>query len=160
MGYSNREVTKERREVQKEREQAKADRKEYKQALKNKRSADHPSEEEGAAKKAKKEKKKSTTPDKKKGNKEKSRERIEKFMEKKRLEKEAKAEAEKQVGSLTQFYSVDFSQSRVGVNRIVFPANAQSRFASDFFTVSWVVRVPNAIHLTESLYLCSSRRNS
>jgi len=92
----NREVAKEHREVQKEREQAKADRREYKQALKNKRSADHPSEVEGAAKKAKKEKKKSTTPDKKKGNKEKSRERIEKFMEKKRLEKEAKAEAEKQ----------------------------------------------------------------
>ena len=34
-----------------------------------------------------------------------------------------------QVWSLTQFYSVDFSQSRIGV-KSVFAKNAQSRFAS------------------------------
>ena len=33
-----------------------------------------------------------------------------------------------QVWSLTQFYSVDFSQSRIGVNS-AFSTNAQSRFA-------------------------------
>ena len=34
-----------------------------------------------------------------------------------------------QVWSLTQFYSVDFSQSRIGV-KSAFSTNAQSRFAS------------------------------
>ena len=34
-----------------------------------------------------------------------------------------------QVWSLTIFYSVDFSQSRIGVNKCV-STNAQSRFAS------------------------------
>ena len=35
-----------------------------------------------------------------------------------------------QVWSLTQFYSVDFSQSRIGVKKSAFSTNAQSRFAS------------------------------
>ena len=37
-----------------------------------------------------------------------------------------------QVWSLTQFYSVDFSQSRIGV-KSAFSKNAQSRFASAVF---------------------------
>ena len=35
-----------------------------------------------------------------------------------------------QVRSLTQFYSVDFSKSRIGVKKSAFSTNAQSRFAS------------------------------
>ena len=35
-----------------------------------------------------------------------------------------------QVWSLTQFYSVDFSQSRINVKKGVFSTQAQSRFAS------------------------------
>ena len=35
-----------------------------------------------------------------------------------------------QVWSLTQFYSVDFSKSWIGVNKSAFSTNAQSRFAS------------------------------
>ena len=42
---------------------------------------------------------------------------------------------ETQVWSLTQFYSVDFYQSRIGV-RSAFSTNAQSRFASIVFNVS------------------------
>ena len=44
-----------------------------------------------------------------------------------------------QVWSLTQFYSVDFSQSRIGVYR-AFSTYAQSRFASVVVVVSWDLR--------------------
>ena len=40
-----------------------------------------------------------------------------------------------QVWSITQFYSVDFSKSRIGV-KSAFSTNAQSRFASAVFQVS------------------------
>ena len=36
----------------------------------------------------------------------------------------------KQVWSLTQFYSVDFSKSRINVKKSAFSTNAQSKFAS------------------------------
>ena len=44
-----------------------------------------------------------------------------------------------QVWSLTQFYSVDFSKSRIDV-KSTFSTNAQSRFASLLLTVSWDLR--------------------
>ena len=45
-------------------------------------------------------------------------------------ESAADADRGKQVWSLTQFYSVDFSQSRIGV-KSAFSTNAQSRFVSN-----------------------------
>ena len=43
------------------------------------------------------------------------------------------------VWSLTPFYSVDFSKSRIGV-KSAFATNAQSRISSAFLTVSWDLR--------------------
>ena len=56
-----------------------------------------------------------------------------------------------QVWSLTQFYSVDFWQSRIGVKKCVFNKR----------TIKvCVTSAPSAPHLTVSLYLCSSGSNA
>ena len=64
-----------------------------------------------------------------------------------------------QVWSLTQFYSVDFSQSGTGV-KSAFPANAQSRFASA--VLDGVLGPPRleTAHLMVPIYLCSSGSNA
>ena len=67
----------------------------------------------------------------------------------------SEVETKKQVWSLTQFYSVDFSQSRIGGNKCVFNKRTIK------VCVSCCCRcpgtsAPNAAHLTVSLYLCSS----
>ena len=63
-----------------------------------------------------------------------------------------------QVWSLTQFYSVDFSQSRIGVNKCVF----NKRTIKVCVSCCWRcpgTSAPSAPHLTVSLYLCSSGSN-
>ena len=61
-----------------------------------------------------------------------------------------------QVWSLTQFYSVDFSQSRIGVNKCIFYKRTIKICVS---CCCWCpgTSAPSAAHLTVSLYLCSSK---
>ena len=54
-----------------------------------------------------------------------------------------------QVWSLTQLYSIDFSKSRMGVSKCVFNKH----------TIEVRVSCFCAVHLTVSLYLCTSWRN-
>ena len=64
-----------------------------------------------------------------------------------------------QVWSLTQFYSVDFSQSRISVSKCVF----YKRTIKVCVSCCWLcpgTSAPSAAHLTVSLYLCSSGRNA
>ena len=63
-----------------------------------------------------------------------------------------------QVWSLTQFYSLDFLQSRISI-KSAFSTNAQSRFASVVVDCPGTF-APSAAHLTVSLYLCSSGSNA
>ena len=46
----------------------------------------------------------------------------------------------KQVCSLTQFYSVDFSQSRIGVEKLCFQPSQNQGFRQLFLTVAWDLR--------------------
>ena len=60
-----------------------------------------------------------------------------------------------QVRSLTQFYSVDFSQSGIGVSKCVF----NKRTIKVCVSCCWRcpgTRAPSTAHLAVSLYLCSS----
>ena len=64
-----------------------------------------------------------------------------------------------QVWSLTQFYSVDFSQSRIGVKKCVF----NKRTIKVCVSCSWRcpgTSAPSAAHLRVALYLCSSGSNA
>ena len=65
------------------------------------------------------------------------------------------------VWSLTQFYSVAFSQSRICVKKRVINKRALSRFASNVLGgVLGGTSAPNATFLTSSLFLCSSGSNA
>ena len=71
----------------------------------------------------------------------------------------SEVETKKQVWSLTQFYSVDFSQSRIGGNKCVFNKRTIK------VCVSCCCRCPgtsgpSAAHLMVFLYLCSSESNA
>ena len=62
----------------------------------------------------------------------------------------------RQVWSLTQFYSVDFSKSKIKVNKFVF----NKRTIKVCVSCCWQcpgTSAPNAPHLMVSLFLCSSR---
>ena len=64
-----------------------------------------------------------------------------------------------QVWSLTQFYSVDFSKSRIDVKKCVF----NKRTIKVCVSCCWRcpgTSAPSAPHLTVSLYLCSSGSNA
>ena len=63
-----------------------------------------------------------------------------------------------QVWSLTQFYSVDFSQSRIGVKKCVFNKRKIKVCVSCSWRCPWTFAFC-AAHLTVSLYLCSSGSN-
>ena len=60
----------------------------------------------------------------------------------------------KKVWLLTQFYTVDFSQSRIGVKKCVFKV-----CVSCFWRYPGT-SAPSAAHLTVALYLCSSGSNA
>ena len=64
-----------------------------------------------------------------------------------------------QVWSLTQFYSVDFSQSRICIKKCVFNKPTIKVCVSSFL---WCPGTsgPSATHLTVSLFLGSSRNNT
>ena len=64
-----------------------------------------------------------------------------------------------QVWSLTQFYSVDFSQSRIGVKKCVFNKRTIKVCVSCCGRCPGT-SAPSAAHLTVSLYLCSSGSNA
>ena len=64
-----------------------------------------------------------------------------------------------QVWSLTQFYSVDFSRSRIGVKKCVFNKRTIKVRVSCFLRCPGTF-VPSAAHLTVSLYFCSSGSNT
>ena len=63
------------------------------------------------------------------------------------------------VWSLPQFYSVDFSQSRIGVKKYVFNQHTIKVCVTCFWRCLGT-SVPSAAHLTVSLYLCSSGSNA
>ena len=66
--------------------------------------------------------------------------------------------AQEQVWSLTQFYFVDFSPSRIGVKKCVF----NKRTIKVCVSCCWRcpgTSAPSTAHLTVSLYLCSSGSN-
>ena len=65
----------------------------------------------------------------------------------------------RQVWSLTQLYSVDFSKSRMDVQKWVF----YKRTIKVCISCSWWwsgTSAPSLVHLTESLFLCSSGSNA
>ena len=66
----------------------------------------------------------------------------------------------KQVWSLPQFYSVDFSQSRIArCKKVRFQQTHNQGLRQLLLTVSWDL-CAYAPHLTVSLYLCSSASNA
>ena len=64
-----------------------------------------------------------------------------------------------QVWSLTQFYSVDFSKSKIDVQKCVFNKRTIKVCVSSFWQCPGT-SVPSEAHLTVSLYLCSSGSNT
>ena len=69
------------------------------------------------------------------------------------------AAAVAQVWSLTQFYSVELSQSRICVKKCSF-IKRTIKICASFCWRCHGTSAPSAAHLTVSLYLCSSRSNA
>ena len=75
-----------------------------------------------------------------------------------RLKNEHGENSCKQVWSLTQFYSVEFLQSRIGVNKCVFYKRTTKVCVNCWRCPG--TSAPSTAHLTVSLYLCSSGSNA